>query len=182
MISSETLKTELAVLTTLIAAFIGASYATAAKPYPLRPSKLEAGSRSDEVQIRQLIGKYAKSVSDADTNLAAEVWWNSPEVSFIHPLGHEHGFEQIKQNVYERLMGGLFSERKLTPRDIAVHVDGTCAWAEFNWDFVGKNRKDGSPVTTHGRETQIYSRIDGRWRLVHVHYSEMPPPLPPAAA
>ena len=124
--------------------------------------------------IRSLIEKYAKSVDAADTTLAAEVWWDSPNASFIHPLGHEHGLEQIKQNVYTRLMGETFSERKLSPHDISIHVFGDSAWAEFYWDFNAKFRKDGSPLTTHGRETQMYQKMEGRWRLVHVHYSGMP--------
>jgi ketosteroid isomerase-like protein len=129
---------------------------------------------ADSSAIRSLIEKYAKSVDAADTTLAAEVWLDSPDVSFIHPLGHEHGFEQIKQNVYTRLMGDTFSERKLSLRDISIHVFGDAAWAEFYWDFAAKFRKDGSPLTTHGRETQLYQRVQGRWRLVHVHYSGMP--------
>jgi ketosteroid isomerase-like protein len=99
---------------------------------------------------------------------------NSPDVTFIHPLGHEHGFDQIKQNVYTHLMGDTFSERKLSVHDVSVHVHGDSARAEFYWDFVAKFRKDGFPLTTHGRETQLYQKIQGRWRLVHVHYSGMP--------
>jgi Xaa-Pro aminopeptidase len=125
-------------------------------------------------EIKNLIAKYAKSVSDADTDLASQIWWNSPEASFIHPLGHEHGFEQIKENVYRRLMGGMFSERKLSGHDVTVQVLGDAAVAEFYWDFVAKLRKDGSPVTTHGRETQVYRKMPDGWRLVHVHYSGMP--------
>jgi Xaa-Pro aminopeptidase len=129
---------------------------------------------ADRSVIRSLIEKYAKSVDDADTALAAQVWWNSPDVSFIHLLGHEHGFEQIKQNVYTRLMGEIFSERKLSVHDVSVHVYGDAAWAEFYWDFAAKFRKDGMPITTHGRETQLYRKLEGGWRLVHVHYSGMP--------
>src|SRR5438045_649522 len=40
--------------------------------------------------------------------------------------------------------------------------------------FPAKFRKDGSPLTTHGRETQLYRKEQGRWHLVHVHYSGMP--------
>lgn len=87
---------------------------------------------------------------------AAPFLLDSPEVTFIHPLGHEHGFEQIKANVYKRLMGGMFSERKLSPRDISIHVHGDSAWAEFYWDFAARRRADNSPITTHGRETQVY--------------------------
>jgi Xaa-Pro aminopeptidase len=135
-------------------------------------SSQEAAADTDA--IRSLIEKYAKSVDSADTALAAEVWLDSPDVSFIHPLGHEHGFEQIKQNVYARLMGEMFSERQLSVHDVSVHGYGDAAWAEFYWDFAAKFRKDGSPLTTHGRETQLYQKIKGQWRLVHVHYSGMP--------
>lgn len=125
-------------------------------------------------QIKGLITKYARSVDEADTTLASQVWWDSPEASFIHPLGHEHGFEQIKEDVYKRLMGGMFSERKLSPHDVTVQVLGDAAVAEFYWDFNAKMRKDGSAVTTHGRETQVYRKTSDGWRLVHVHYSGMP--------
>ena len=133
-----------------------------------------AETSADSSAIRSLIEKYAKSIDAADTALAADVWLDSPDVSFIHPLGHEHGFEQIKQNVYQHLMGDTFSERKLSVHDVSVHVYGDAARAEFYWDFAAKFKKDGSPLTTHGRETQLYQKIKGRWRLVHGHYSGMP--------
>jgi ketosteroid isomerase-like protein len=56
--------------------------------------------------------------------------------------------------------------------DVAIHVNGAAAWSEFHWDFHATLRKDGSAVTTHGIETQIYRKEEGDWRLVHVHYSE----------
>ena len=133
-----------------------------------------SGGPESAEEIKNLIAKYAKSVGDADTELASQIWWNSAEASFIHPLGHEHGFEQIKQNVYTRLMGGTFSERKLSVHDVAVQVLGDAAVAEFDWTFTAKLRKDGSPVTTRGRETQVYRKMPDGWRLVHVHYSAMP--------
>lgn len=131
-------------------------------------------SNAAENEIRQLVTKYAKSVDDADTTLAAQVWLVSSDVSFIHPRGHEHGFDQIKQNVYTHLMREAFSERKLSPRDVAIHVHENSAWVEFYWDFAAKLRKDGSSITTHGRETQVYWKTPDGWRLTHVHYSGMP--------
>lgn len=139
-----------------------------------KPDGRTDNSRTDENEIRQTIAKYVRSIDQADTTLASQVWLDSPDVSFIHPLGHEHGFDQIKQNVYRNLMGDIFSERDLSTRNISVHVYGDTAWAEFYWDFGAKLRKDGSSVTTHGRETQIYRRMPEGWRLVHVHYSGMP--------
>ena len=80
------------------------------------------------------------------------------------------------QAFFTGVMGGMFSERKLTPRDIHVHVYGDSAWAEFNWHFIATQRKDGARVQTDGRETQVYRKSGNRWVLVHVHYSDAPRP------
>ena len=133
-----------------------------------------AASASDEAAIRSLIATYAKSVDGADTTLASTIWSTTSDLSFIHPRGHEQGWNAIKAQVYEQTMGQTFSERKLTVKDVAIHCYGQSAWAEFYWDFAARLRKDGSSVATHGRETQVYRKIDGAWRLVHVHYSGMP--------
>jgi uncharacterized protein (TIGR02246 family) len=140
------------------------------------PDTANAGASAaaeSEAAIRGLISTYARAVDEADVNLAATVWSTTPDTSFIHPRGHEHGWEAVK-GFYEKAMGETFSERKLTVRDVVVHAYGDSAWAEFYWDFVAKMRKDGTPLTTHGRETQIYRKRSGRWSLVHVHYSGMP--------
>jgi ketosteroid isomerase-like protein len=166
----------------LIALTSAITYAAPAnrQPGPRKAASAERPreARADIDAIGRVIAKYAKSIDDADTTLASGIWWDSPEVSFIHPLGHEHGFEQVKANVYQRLMGETFSERKLTPRDITIRVYGDAAWAEFYWDFAAKFRKDGQTITTHGRETQIYRKIEGSWRIIHVHYSGMPATQP----
>ena len=125
----------------------------------------------DVQQLKHLIETYATSIDAADTKLADEIWSDAPEVLFIHPLGEAHGRAQIEAEIYRNLMGGTFSERKLTPKDVSVHVYGDAAWSEFNWDFVAKVRKDGSSLHTQGRETQVYHRENGGWRIVHVHYS-----------
>jgi ketosteroid isomerase-like protein len=156
---------------------VAGTVAFGARSHKARAHYREAASTeaiADVEQIKTAIFRYAHSMDLADTTLASQIWSNSPDVSFIHPLGQEHGFEQIKENVYMKLMGGLFSERKLSAHDISAHVYGDAAWAEFYWDFAAKLRKDGSPIETHGRETQIYHKENGAWRLVHVHYSEMP--------
>ena len=59
------------------------------------------GQETEIRQIKALIDKYAESVSKADTGLASELWSTNSEVSFIHPNGYEHGWEQVKTNVYE---------------------------------------------------------------------------------
>jgi ketosteroid isomerase-like protein len=66
----------------------------------------------------------------------------------------------------------MFSARDLQTHSVMVYVNGNAAWSEFHWTFHATMHKDGSAVTTHGVETQIYRKKVGTWRLIHVHYSE----------
>jgi ketosteroid isomerase-like protein len=128
-----------------------------------------ADAKSAEDAIRQQIAKYTAALDAADIDLASQVWRTSPDVSLIHPAGHAHGWEEVK-GLYQ-FFGSSFSERKLTARDVSVHVNGEAAWAEFYWHFVGKQSKDGSVVQSDGRSTQVYNKAGNRWQLVHEHYS-----------
>jgi len=135
---------------------------------------LTAQSNSDEKQIQTLIATYATTIDRADTAMAERVFSDAPEVSFINPRGEDRGRQQIVTNVITNLMGGFFSVRKLTPKDVSIHLYGDTAWSEFTWDFVATARKDGSAFHSKGVETQIYRRENGQWRIVHVHYSGAP--------
>jgi ketosteroid isomerase-like protein len=126
----------------------------------------------EPVVIHKLIGQYTKAVDTIDLKLLSQIWSHSSEVSFIYPLGEERGFDAIEQHVFQDVMGGMFSARDLETHGVAIHVNGNAAWSEFYWVFHATMRKDGSAVTTHGVETQIYRKEDEKWRLVHVHYSE----------
>jgi len=138
------------------------------------PAISQTPADSDTQVIEGLISDYAKSVSLADTALAERLWQNADSVTFIHPLGHERGWPAIKKNVYEDLMGALFSVRDLKIERPSIHVSGNSGWSEFYWTFNATLKENGSPVVTRGRETQIYQRENGQWRIVHVHYSGMP--------
>jgi len=124
--------------------------------------------------IKGIINKYEQSIDHADTNLAAEIWSHSAEVSFIHPRGHERGWEEVKRNFYEETMRARFSERKLRIRDVRIHVYKDTAWVEFYWNSVATFQSDGATHTSTGRESQVYRKDEHRWVLVHVHYSGRP--------
>jgi ketosteroid isomerase-like protein len=119
--------------------------------------------------VREQIDRYTASIDAADTGLGSQVWLTSDDVSFISPMGHAHGWNEVRQ-IYQ-FFGTNFSDRKLVPRNVVIHMNGDSAWAEFYWHFHAKSIKDGSAVESDGRETQIYSRVGDGWRLVHVHYS-----------
>jgi ketosteroid isomerase-like protein len=144
------------------------------------PWLLAQSASTDEEQIRAVLEKYAASVDNADVALASTIWSQDPGVTFIHPLGTEHGFQQIADHVYVGLMGGTFSHRELIIHNPVVHIYGDTAWSEMTWTFHAV-KKNGAAITTEGRETQVYHKEHGVWRIVLVHYSGPPAAMPQQA-
>jgi hypothetical protein len=71
----------------------------------------DTGPAADVEAIHRLIGQYTKAVDTVDLSLLSQIWSHSPEVSFIYPLGEEHGLDAIEHHVFENVMGGMFSAR-----------------------------------------------------------------------
>lgn len=129
---------------------------------------------TDDAAIRHIISQYARGVELADIDLAATIWSQKEDVSFIHPRGHERGWNAVRDNFYIKTMQELFSKREIVVQNVAISICGDFAWSEFYWYFSAKRRSDGAQVETKGRESQIYRREGTMWRIVHVHYSPMP--------
>jgi ketosteroid isomerase-like protein len=128
---------------------------------------------SDEAQIRTVLAEYRQSVDTLDPALISEVWSGDLPVSFIHPLGTDDGLDQIKADIFGKVMG-MFSKRDLIFDTTAIHVNGDSAWVEITWTFHAVWKDTGEQLTTQGRESQVLVREKGAWRLVHVHYSGLP--------
>ena len=129
---------------------------------------------ADKDVFQDVLDRYVMSVNDLDLDLAEKLWSQTEDVSFIHPRGHQKGWEDIKNSFYLGAMGG-FSKRSLRLKDVSVRIlsDDT-AWSDFYWDFSAVFKNDGTEMNSAGRETQIWKREGDGWKIVHVHYSNMP--------
>jgi hypothetical protein len=92
-------------------------------------AQTDTGPATDVGAIHTLINQYAKAVDTVDLVLLSQIWSHSPEVSFIYPLGEEHGFDAIEQHVFQNVMGGMFSTRDLEINGVTIHVSGNEAWS-----------------------------------------------------
>lgn len=122
--------------------------------------------------IKNVISQYAESIDKAHNTIGGNIFLQGETISFIHPKGYIKGWQNIKNNFYGMFEKG-FSQRSLKIFDQDIEIYGDMAVAVFNWTFDA-TAKDGKTMQTKGRETQVYSRINGEWRIVHVHYSHAP--------
>jgi hypothetical protein len=138
------------------------------------PQKNQAAKSSlpDSVFFNSLVAHYTRSIDEADTILGSQIWAPSSEVSFIHPGGSLYGWNGVK-SIYKMFKDNFIS-RKLSFFDVKFAYYGNVSWLTFYWVFDATLKADNSTVQTKGRETQIWKKINSEWRLVHVHYSDMP--------
>lgn len=129
-------------------------------------------SQEKNTVFRSLLNSYEESINTADTVSAAKIWSKSAEVSFINPMSTEYGWHGVK-NIY-KMFADTFSMRKLHGSGEKVSIYGDVAWLTFEWVFDATPRNNNQAIQTKGRETQVWKKEKGAWRLVHVHYSGLP--------
>ena len=152
--------------TTLIA-IVSASFLLSACG---RGSDVDQGKRD----VQQVFETYLETVKMADVTLASQVWSQSQDVSAVTPLGRLTGWEGVRDGLYINFLQKAFTERSLRPDNLAITVSGNTAWAVFDWTFAAK-LVNGQPFSSKGWESHVYQKIDGRWVIVHLHYSGEPP-------
>lgn len=69
----------------------------------------DPATANDELAVRRLIARYADAVDTADVESVAEIWLHAADVSFIHPRGHERGWEAVRDNFFAKTMEDRFS-------------------------------------------------------------------------
>lgn len=120
----------------LVASFIVVASLLMAACTTTPTSDARANAQASDVEtVTGLVDQYRRSIDTLDFELARRIWLTSQDATFIHPRGHERGWDEIKKNFYEGTMGALFSERKLMARDTRVTVRGDSAYVEFYWSF-----------------------------------------------
>ncbi|MDI9862898.1 nuclear transport factor 2 family protein [Flectobacillus sp. DC10W] len=137
-------------------------------------SILAQKSTTDLQKINKLLEIYKMSINKADTTLGKKVFITTQKLTFIHPRGHEKGWDGIKRGIYE-MFGTTFSNRNLKSDHETITVYKDMAILEFYWVFDATFADEKlTPLQTRGRETQVLKKINGEWKIVHVHYSNMP--------
>ncbi len=123
-------------------------------------------------KIYCLLNKYVQSINECNLELAREIWDCEDSISFIHPMGYEHSFEEIKEHFYLGTMGNLFSKRDLKIKNVSAKFYDRAAFLEFSWDFYAVKKETEEQIHTLGRETQLLVWRNNEWKISNIHYSQ----------
>lgn len=129
--------------------------------------------RPDTADIQELVVKYAESINNADSGLAYTLFAQTGLESFVHPGGFEQGWKEISKNIY-RVLGNRYAKRKWTIVYERIWLFECAISVEMEWVLDTTLKKDNTAQRTKGKETQLWAKLKGEWKLVQVHDSDIP--------
>jgi len=133
------------------------------------------GAGKDAEAVRALVAREASATNAKDLKALGEIWSQDRGILLfdVPPPGRFQGWDTIGRlfkDFFDR-----FSEIHLSFDNVQVVVDGTMAYATYDWTMTG--RMGEYAVNDRGEATSVYRKEQGGWRLVHLHYSSVPPAL-----
>src|SRR5205809_3774592 len=141
---------------------------------------------ADSEAIRGLVAKEVAAFNAKDLPALSEIWSKDKDILLfdVPPPGRFQGWDRIGP-----LWKGFFdkvSDVHLSVDAVQATSDGTLAFATYDWAMTG--RLGSYALDDRGQATAIYRKEGGQWRLIHAHYSPVPPalagqekPAPPAS-
>ena len=70
------------------------------QPDKLQNENIGQNLTMDSTTIKDLVKKYTESINAADTVAGSALFGHTKEVTFIHPLGHARGWDEINKTIY----------------------------------------------------------------------------------
>lgn len=106
----------------------------------------------------------------------------APEVTYFDPNVAKRidGVEAMKALLAPIAeLKGAIRDARYEMHDARIHRHGDVALLTFNLVNFGKVGDRPERVLTRWNATEVYTSIDGRWRIIHSHWSYVKPLLRP---
>jgi ketosteroid isomerase-like protein len=137
-------------------------------------------STADTDAIRSLVSREVAAINGRDLRVLSEIWSKDKNALLfdVPPPGRFEGWDQIGRlwrDFFDRV-----TDIQLTVEAVRVEAHGSLGYATYDWAMTG--RLGSYPLVDRGQATAIYHKEGGSWKLVHAHYSPVPPALAGLAA
>jgi len=136
----------------------------------LAPTGLIA-QEADEAAVRSVIESIAANAESGNLDALDEVYADGTGVHIIEGAGVNHGWADYRDH---HLKPELESFESFSYRYYSIEpvVRGDVSWASFRYDLAVDT--EGGHTEIEGRGTAVLERMDGKWRVVHLHTSGRP--------
>ena len=124
---------------------------------------------SVEAEIQAAIDEFNESYATKDARTYFDYYADGATVFFS---GERQDLAAYEKDWYELIKsGGGVLKNELSDIIIQVMPGGTVAISTYFVD--NQSRFDGETVNIRAFETDVWNKIDGEWKVVSLHYTEL---------
>lgn len=121
----------------------------------------------ERAAVQQVIVDFAAHVQAGKLELVDSLFRRGG-VHILTDNATTHGWAEYR-DAHLKPELARFTDLKFAHAAIEPVVRETVAWVAFRQELSGT--VDGKPATVSGRATAVMEKLDGRWRIVHLHVS-----------
>ncbi|WP_168353588.1 DUF4440 domain-containing protein [Dubosiella muris] len=126
----------------------------------------------DQNEIFALVRRYQAAIHTQDIE-AFKSLWTGKNNTLISITDSYSGLDSITRDFLIGGIQGAYERIELIAEDIQVRfVAEELAIVIFQYRTECVRRETGESYGIRGLETQVVQKVDGQWKLVHVHYSK----------
>ncbi|WP_310961277.1 YybH family protein [Nocardioides terrisoli] len=131
----------------------------------------------DREAVFEVHNRYMVANTEVDTAKLAEVWDATPTNVYFNLTGHNYRGLEHWSKLWHYYQPRLNMLMPWISWDHNIWVEGDVAWltclrlSQAQWVGEGSRGPVDQSLPTVSRATEIYKRVDGEWKAVHVHYS-----------
>jgi uncharacterized protein (TIGR02246 family) len=132
-------------------------------------STIPASADSADDEIKSMVDRFRQAWESLDLEGLESLFDLDYDIRYFPAEMMRAG--DGKRGLREYLKNGVqhLSDVKLTVKDIKTDTFGEVAYAAYLWHF--EYRWDGQPSAADGRNTMIFRKTDGGWKIIHYHES-----------
>ena len=137
-----------------------------------------ATAASDEEEVLRVMTTWFKAFNSNDYELMSSLHWHSAETSFFGPGNTNafltRGWDQIAEGLKSTLdqpVGTI--SNSYHNMHVMMLGDNVAIVTEYSIQTINPPLVAEQRIL-HLRGTQVLKKIDGKWQLVHLHWSPMP--------
>lgn len=131
---------------------------------------------TDETIQKEILmanARFYMALAEANFTAMSELWYHSPATECVHP-----GWDRLRGwSAIGESWTKIFRYQGRLPVQISeplVHWRGDVAWVVC-YENVSQQQDDGAIQISQMIATNVFERVEGRWRMVIHHVSPAPP-------
>ena len=128
-------------------------------------------SDTDDAAITSIISAIEEGWENGDGTPFREHFLDFEGARYIESGGQNEGLDDLVDNHVEPEKGAI-PDLQLDFSDIEIHYEGDdFAWAVADTRIKGTIVKSGRVLDKAGRQTFLFRRVEGAWKVIHTHSS-----------